>query len=768
MSNGTKAKSAKRSMFKMIGGLLAVSLVFPVVGPIATTHAEQIVNYVPTGGADWNKLRDIPISDYGWGDKVTVVDKTYQGKKGKRIEASGSWMAHYTTNSWQTFDFSRYGANGTLEFDAVGAKGGESFRIGFRDGVHERLQANGEFYTDGDDNPEETNIDVLSKDVNEYKPLTTQWQHYSIPLRDLFGSEPLFDPSQIQLLKMVGTSEAPITLHIANIRVVSPDKEVSAAPIKVNQVGYPSGGDKYALVSGYYNELDAKVGTPFEVKRTSDGESVYSGKLSLVRAYDPSSGEKVLKADFTPLQEAGEYEIVVDGIAAPSASFKVGADVYGDLLTDVQRFFYYQRANDDLDEQHAGEFAREGLHKIDRNLPLQSDPSIKKDVSGGWWDAGDTGKYVTAAATAVSDLLWAYEAYPKAFPDGQLNIPESGNGVSDLLDEIKVETDFFLKMQDPATGGFYAYVIREPEPNRFIMDGEGPESIIPTAQTANTVGALAHASLVFKSTESLEDYSNTLLQSAVKGWAYLEQQPEYIAQPDGPYNDGNDKNDRFYAAAALYRATGEAKYGDYVKAHYQEFAHVFDSTNFSHGINGMEMIGYYHYLSAPQADPQIREWFAAKYGVWRENVLDATLNRTVWGNSTQNAFYWGANSNVASVPVSLAIGSRILGTFDEDNIRAASSNLNYLLGINPLQLSYITGYGENRIRSTHHEIYMRDFIIEMPNGYMAGGPNNSKAKFPAKAYNESTIDWETNEQALNYNSPLIYLTAMLKEAESSE
>lgn len=770
MHNRNEAKNrkrAKRAMFKVVGGLLAVSLTFPIIGPVAKVHAEEVINYAPPGGADWNKLRDIVLADYGWGDKVSVTDDVYQGENGKKIETSGNWIAHYTTNGWQTFDFSRYGANGTLEFDAVGMEGGESFRIGFRDGVHERLQANGEFYKDNDDNPEETNIDVFSKDVNEYKPLTTEWQHYSIPLQELFGSDPLFDPSQIQLLKLAGTGEDPITFRIANIKVVSPDTEVSAAPIKVNQVGYLSEGEKYALVSGYYNELDATVGTPFEVKRISDGTTVYNGNLSLVKAYDPSSGEKVLKADFTPLREAGEYEIVVDGIAAPSVSFKLGTDVYGELLTDVQRFFYFQRANDDLDAAHAGEFAREGLHKIDSDLPLQSNPLITKDVSGGWWDAGDTGKYVTAAATAVSDLLWAYEAYPKAFPDGQLNIPESNNGIPDLLDEIKFETDFFLKMQDPATGGFYAYVIREPEPERFIMDGEGPESIIPTAQTANTVGALAHASLVFKLDPKLEDYSNTLLQSAVKGWTYLENNPDYIAQPDGPYNDDSDKNDRFYAAAALYRATGEAKYGDYVKAHYQEFENVFNATNFSHGINGMEMIGYYHYLSAPQADSEVRDWFAPKYDVWRDKVLDATLNDAVWRNSTQDAFYWGANSNVASVPVSLAIGSRILGTFDESNIQAAAGNLNYLLGINPLQLSYITGHGENRIRNTHHEIYMRDFIIEMPSGYMAGGPNNSKAKFPAKAYNGSTIDWETNEQALNYNSPLIYLTAMLDESTVS-
>lgn len=757
---------AKRIGFKVIGGLLAVSLAFPAFGPVETVRAQTDAIYAPPS-SDWNKLRDIELDSYGWGYGSSVTQEVYQGKPAQEIVATDYWAQHYTTNSWQTFDFSAYAENGRLEFDAIGEQGGESFRIGFRDGVHERW-IDGQFYKDQDDNPEETNEDALSKNVNEYIPLTTEWQHYSIPLKDLFEANRFFDPSKVQLLKIAGVSNAAQTFRIANVRVTSPDTEISAAPIKVNQVGYMQAGEKYALVSGYYNELGAQEGTPFEVKRASDGSVVYNGELTLVKAYDPLSGEKVLKADFTQLREAGDYYVSVEGVPQSSVSFEIGNGVYGGLLNDVQKFFYYQRANVDLDAQHAGEYAREGKHKQDQALPLQSNPSVTKDVYGGWWDAGDTGKYVTAGATAVSDLLWAYETYPNVFEDGQLNIPESGNGIPDLLDEIKFETDFFLKMQDPATGGFYAYVNREPVPERFVMDGEGSSSVIPTVQTANTVGALAHAAIVFRSEPSLEGYADQLLEAAEKGWAYLEQHPEYIAQPDGPYNDDKDQNDRFYAAAALYRATGDSRYDDYVKAHYEEFETVFKATDFSHGINGMEMIGYYHYLSAPQADAQVREWFASRYAIWREAALDVALNKAVWRNSTNEGFYWGANSNVASMPMSLAIGSRILGTFDEANLQAAAGNLNYLLGINPLQLSYITGYGENRIRITHHEIFMRDFIVEMPNGYMVGGPNNWKAKFPAKAYNPSTIDWETNEQALNYNSPLIFLTAMLEDAKLSE
>ncbi|AFC29056.1 glycoside hydrolase family protein [Paenibacillus mucilaginosus 3016] len=762
MFTGGKLRVRKK-WFPMI---LALTMACSMLPQPVSVHASETNPYLPPEGPEWNKLRDLNIDSYAWGYGSTVTSVSYAGRQAFRHDVTGSWASQFIMNGWQTFNLAPYDENGTLEFDIIGQAGGEQVQIGFQDVVHER-RVNGAFFTDSDAQPEETRQDALSQDMNSYVPVTREWQHVSIPLKTITGSNALFEKKQVQLLKLTGTSSSPSTFWISNIRIVSPDKEASAMPIKVNQVGYTPGSDKYALVSGYYNEVSAGPGTPFQVRRQSDDSIAYSGQLSLVKAYDALSGEKVLKADFTPLKETGSFYVTVNEVAVPSVPFEINSGVYGGLLKDVTKFFYYQRANADLQAAHAGEYARTGAHKQDAALPLQSS-SITRDVSGGWWDAGDTGKYVTAGATAVSDLLWAYETFPKQFRDGQLNIPESGNGVPDLLDEIKFETDFFLKMQDPVSGGFYAYVNREPVPNRYIMDGTGSASVIPTAQTANTVGALAHAAVVFKGVPGQSAYAAKLLAAAVRGWNFLEVNPQYIAQPDGPYNDQEDLNDRFYAAAVLYRATGEQKYNAYVQAHYQAFASKFSTADFSHGINGMEMIGYYHYLKSNMPDAAVKAWFTQQFTAWRAKVIDTTLNTAVWRNSTNEGFYWGANSNVASVPMSLAIGSMITGQYNAENLKVASGNLHYLLGINPLQLSYITGHGENRIHRTHHEIFMRDFKVEMPGGYMVGGPNNGKAKFPAKAYNHSTVDWETNEQALNYNSPLVFLTAMMLAAEQPE
>jgi endoglucanase len=750
-------KKSRRFTKQIISLCLSVSLLLMCAFPVAADDSDL---FLPPGGADWNKLMDLVIDDFASNYGNVITDETYLGQAAKKIENNDSWGANYILNDWQTLDISPY-LNGTLEFDAVGEVGGESFSVGFIDVVTERV-VDGEFFMGNDPSPHQTSV-TASIPLGEN--LTTEWKRYSIPLKDIFDANSIFHSSSVQMLNFTG-NDTPMTFWLSNIVIKSPDKAASYAPIKVNQVGYILNVEKYALVSGYYDDLSAMPGTPFQVRDASDMSIAYSGELSLVAAYDHSSGEKVLKADFSDLNEPGDYVLTVDGVAEPSVAFKIGdGSIYSTLLKDVQKFFYFQRANVDLLEEHAGIFARTGHHPEDYNLQFQSNQSITKDVSGGWWDAGDLGKYVTVGATAISDLLLAYESFPSLFQDHSLNIPESGNGIPDLLDEIKVETDFILKMQDEATGGFYAYVIRDSAPNRFIMDGTADNRLIPTYHTGAAAGALAHAYIVMKDVPGLEDYAETLLEAALRGWNYLEQHPEFIPQPSGPYNASSDVNDRFYAAATLYRATGEQVFNDYVVANYLNFASVFQQETFSHNIGSLQRIGLYHYMMGEQPDAAVQTWFTENFIQWRDMIINANRNKSVWGNSTLDGYYWGANSNVAGIPVGLAIGSRLLGLYNEDDRNVAATNLNYLLGINALQMSFITGHGERRVIRTMHHIYGQDFLLDMPSGYMPGGPNNNgRYTFSAKAYNTSSIDWVSNEPALNYNSPLTYLVALLSHS----
>src|SRR5206468_2505826 len=232
--------------------------------------------------------------------------------------------------------------------------------------------------------------------------------------------------------------------------------EHSFPAIKINQVGYLPLAEKYALVSGWGEVLTADVGTAFEIRRTSDNLAAYEGELALVTDYDQGvSGEKVLKADFSSLRAPGEYYVHVNAPGMDdSPSFDIGWTTYKPLLRSAARYYYYQRQGIAIVEPYAEGFPRGLGHPGDVAAKFRSS-GVVHDVSQGWYDAGDYGKYTPFAAGVIVDLLNAYATFPLAFRDGQLNIPESGNGKPDLLDEVKWELDWLLKMQDPASGGFY-------------------------------------------------------------------------------------------------------------------------------------------------------------------------------------------------------------------------------------------------------------------------------------------------------------------------
>ena len=227
------------------------------------------------------------------------------------------------------------------------------------------------------------------------------------------------------------------------IRFTSPDTEPVYPAIKVNQLGYAPAAQKIARVSGFGELLTARAGTPFQVLRAPDGPQVYAGQLALVTDYDEGvSGEKVLSADFSALTTPGVFflRVQADGVA-DSLPFPIGAGVLHPLLRATQRYYYYQRQGIEIAEPYAEGFSRGLGHPNDVSAQLRSN-GVTRDASHGWYAAGDDGKYVADGAPAVATLLEAYALAPELFYDGQTNIPESGNGKPDLLDEVKWELDW--------------------------------------------------------------------------------------------------------------------------------------------------------------------------------------------------------------------------------------------------------------------------------------------------------------------------------------
>lgn len=212
--------------------------------------------------------------------------------------------------------------------------------------------------------------------------------------------------------------------------------------IVLNQVGFLPEMQKTAIFRGGCADNE------FEVVDALCGTVIFTGKIGEER-YDTYSGENVRCGDLSPLAAEGCYFIRTSS-GGRSYCFKIAEDIYSDLMTDSIRMMYMQRCGTELDHKHAGIFAHKPCHMGKAYL---YGTDICTDVSGGWHDAGDYGRYTVAAALTAAEMMIAYRVYPQLFSD-DTRIPESGNGIPDILDEVRYGLDWLFKMQD-SSGGVY-------------------------------------------------------------------------------------------------------------------------------------------------------------------------------------------------------------------------------------------------------------------------------------------------------------------------
>jgi hypothetical protein len=730
---------------------------------------------------------NVPDCDLTAPDNLVPIDDSPEGmyeelpslKLEVREAESWWWLVILAGPGWTTRSIAPYAENGFLEFNVKGAAGGEEFIIKLTDVVTGR-------------DPVEHNLQVALAD---FATVTTEWQHVAIPLAAFnFASDPEFNLNQVRDVRIEEGKTGPYakTFWLNDIKFTSPDNEPAHAAIKVNQLGYTPNAEKYALVTGFAEDLPASLsaGTPFSVVRVSDGTAAYSGALELVTDYDPFvSGEKIFRADFSDFSEPGEYTLKLDlADALPggneSLPFKIGSEIYDALLADAARYFYFQRQGIELTPEYAGDYARPLGHPQDAAAPMLSDLEAETfDVSQGWYDAGDYGKYVSYAAPALDDLLSVYELVPDVFTDAQFNIPESGDGVPDLLNEIKWELDWVLKMQDPADGGFYERIYpnneaKMPEQDmtvRYIEDlvgGTTPRTK-PTRATAVAVAYLARAARVYRPVDAA--YADRLLAAARAGWEYLKAYPEcwpstwFSCEQGGIWNV--EPQNRLWAAAELFNTTGEAEFNDYFLNLYTDplFAELWLDTTENAGDPALR--GFLAYNESPNADPTAKAWFIEHFNIWREGQLARSEN-SAWRNflndgsdGNESDYYWGSNAVTLETIVVLARGSKIAGGDDGRVARAAYAQLNYILGVNPLRYSYVAGYGADSLTTLYSHIYSHDGQPGIPAGYMAEGPNQydgglAYSRFYGKCYVATNSDWTTSEHAIYYNAHLLFVTAL--------
>ena len=546
------------------------------------------------------------------------------------------------------------------------------------------------------------------------------------------------------------------TIYLDNVKVeLVDDSKVDyaasrpyAPDILTDQVGYTPEETKTAVFR------DVTTETTFSVVSQDSGQVVYTGELSNA-VNNASAGETDWTGDFSAVTAPGTYYITCGGLDQ-SYSFTIGNDVYDSLLDDTVRMLYLQRCGTEVEDTAFGHVA---CHNTMATLYHTNE---KIDVSGGWHDAGDYGRYVVPGAKSVADLLIAYGANPDAFSDS-IGIPESGNGVPDVLDEARYELEWMLKMQDSTTGGVHHKVSCESFPGYVMPETETDELIVTPVSTTATADFCAAMAMAYEHYQNYDKaFAQQCLDAAKQAWAFLEANPKFIFQnpsdiTTGDYGDVSDADERYWAAAQIWRATGDETYLSAL-----EKMSVCTGTDWT----TVGDYGNIAILTMPDADKTAKVYTRAESAVLREaaKLKDLAQDR-VYGVSVSK-FNWGSNMTVANAGMMLQLAYQL--TNDSAYLDTSRSNLHYLLGSNPLGECFVTGYGTVSPEHPHHRPSMAK--NQAMKGMLVGGVNSSLEDSAAKAYcadaapDKCYVDnWEsysTNEITIYWNSPLTCLLAM--------
>lgn len=523
---------------------------------------------------------------------------------------------------------------------------------------------------------------------------------------------------------------------------------------RVNQLGYSVSLPKHVVVlrEGTVTVTDM---AGHEMRRLETGPL----------HFDECTGDRAAMLELGDLP-AGKYTLELGGA---TQTVTVSEKPYSALVRALIKGLYYQRCGTELRPEHAGRWTHAACHTA--QAALYSDPDVLLNVQGGWHDAGDYGKYIGPGAVTVGHLLYTAQLFPKASLSG-LNIPESGNGVPDILNETRYELDWMLKMQ--REDGAVPHKLSKKHFAAFIMPEEDTEQeyVMPVGQcaTAGFAACMALASRVWKTVDP--DFSVRTLEAAVRAWNWLEQNPVLIPwkNPDdvhtGGYGDNCMTDELFWAGCELFAATGDDRYAEDLEFRAKQI----DISQMGwREVGGLGSLCCLFELNR-KLDPDFLDWLRNRFLRAADRALN-TVSQSVYGTALGSMEYiWGSNLTVLSRGMILICGWKL--TADDRYLNAAVNQLNYLLGMNTLDISFVTGFGTRPFMHPHHRPSGADGIEDPVPGLVSGGPNNrftygiTKEKLPpdtppARSYLDETPSADTNEIAIYWNSPAVFVAACL-------
>ena len=585
--------------------------------------------------------------------------------------------------------------------------------------------------------------------------------------------------------------------------------------VKVDQEAYLPAGPKGATLV-----TDATTPLPWQLHDAA-GATVASGTTT-PRGVDPTAGENVQTIDFSAYRTPGtDLTLVADG--ETSHAFDIGSAAFERLRDDAMTFFYTNRSGIAIDDSLEPGYGRAAGHVgVSPNLgdtavPCQAlgDDSQKllvaqgdqpwtcdytTDVTGGWYDAGDHGKYVVNGGIAVAQLMQQFERQKNAasadgaLTDASLRIPEAGNKVPDVLDEARWELEFFLRMQVPAgrpLAGMAYHKVADTDWTGLPLDpAADPQPRVlyrpSTAATLNLAATAAQGARLFSPYDKA--FAARLLAASRTAYAAAAAHPALYAPTadatldpnpgSGPYDDHDVRDEFYWAATELYLTTGEKAYAAAVAASPWASADPFTPS----GFDWFNLAGLAR-LDLATVPNKLPGRAAARTSVLRaadRYLADQASQPFGQAYAPDGGLYtWGSNSNQLNNMQVIGTAYDLTGaaTYRE----GVERGMDYLLGRNALGQSYITGYGDQDSHNQHTRLYAHELDARLPNppaGSIAGGPNSTTtttgdpvtgsilAGCPAQfCYIDEIGAYSVNEITVNWNAPLAWVASFVADQD---
>ncbi len=544
--------------------------------------------------------------------------------------------------------------------------------------------------------------------------------------------------------------------------------------IRINQMGYSLSGEKHVVYAGKGNTL--------KLYKAATDDLVFEVPLKEL-GQDEMSGDYVCSGNFELLQQPGSYYLMINN--ERSLEFTVSEQQYKVCTDSLLKAFYYQRCGTELPSEFAGKWGHPACHLqlsylYSDDQELETGDSLQErhiNTVGGWHDAGDYGRYTIATVKTVADLLLAYEHYESVF-DHSISIPESELEGSDILHEAKVGLDFLFKMQRTSDGAVYTKVATKTFPG-IIMPQLDTEPLlvfdVSSPATAGFAAVMAMAALTYQKVDCA--YALQCLVAAEYAYQWLKENPEplFFNNPkgviSGEYGDYCDIDERYWAAAQLYKTTGKEQY-------HKDFLSFFSLLDDKVSLGWKRVGGYgsIAYLFSERKTDQDTYQILKQDWLNYASLLEERSNKDGYGITlVKEEYVWGSLMVLLNQSMNLIIVNRLIGTPKYDS--CIRKNWNYLFGCNPMDISYVTGLGERSVRNPHHRPSAGDGVIEPVPGLVVGGPcykleDELTRQYcselpPAKCFIDHYDSYSTNEIDIYWNSPAVYVGAYLVSLEKN-